>query len=126
MCTDHYFKVRSTEGVSVVEEAIRELELTEPLPTLQYDESISQASQEIVDVEADGHGHGHGEQPIARLQRIRKGLTCSQRLSRYGTWSGICAENISTGRLTARAIVLQVCGNADNKIGDVVDLNHDL
>ncbi|MBA3963317.1 MAG: CAP domain-containing protein [Chthoniobacterales bacterium] len=88
--------LRTREGVSAVDEAVRFLRTAQPLGPLTVSPGMSHAAADHVRDQADGSfGHGGSDRsnPAARLIR-------------YGTWSGLWGENISYGKSTARDIVM--------------------
>ena len=87
--------VRTREGVSALEEAIRFLRQVRPLPPLSGSAGMTKDAVEHVVDQADGSlGHGGSDRSSPAL-----------RLRRHGSWSGQWGENISYGKTTAREIV---------------------
>ena len=87
--------LRTREGVTGLEEAIRFLRHAQPLAPLVSSIGMSQAAGEHVADQAGGaFGHGGSD-------RSNPGA----RLNRHGAWSGTWGENISYGKSSAREIV---------------------
>src|SRR5688500_708582 len=89
-------QVRTKEGTRAVDEALRFLQRARPLPALTMSRGMSQAAADHCADQAGG-GFGHGG---------RDGSRGGERLSRYGTWSGGWAENVSYGKSSARDVVI--------------------
>lgn len=85
------------EGKSAVNEAIRFLKKQKPLTPLKPSKGMSRAAKDMVRMQESTSQTGHTG---------RDGSTFSQRINRYGTWGGSCAENIDYGNNTARKIVM--------------------
>ena len=86
------------EGVGAVDEAISFLRSTEPVLALRPSRGMSHAAKAHVKDQRDGalgHTGSDGSQPWDRM-------------SRYGTWQGKVAENISYGGKNARGVVIQL------------------
>jgi uncharacterized protein YkwD len=86
------------EGASAVNEAIRFLRSTEPLPALEPSRGLSLAARAHVEDQQDGamgHTGSDGSRPWDRIDR-------------HGTWQGEVAENIAYGGHSARAAVSQL------------------
>jgi uncharacterized protein YkwD len=89
------------EGISAVDEAIYFLRSTKPLSPLRGSRGLALAAKAHVKDQQDGalgHEGSDGSQPWGRM-------------SRYGTWSGKVAENISYGAGTARGVVILGIGS---------------
>lgn len=84
------------EGVSALDECIRELKRTKPLSSLSPREGLTLAARDHVRDQgrtgATGHSGSDGSSPFTRLNR-------------YGRWDFIAGENISYGFNDARTIV---------------------
>ncbi len=89
-------QVRTKEGTRAVDEAIRFLQRARPLPALTMSRGMSQAAADHCADQAGG-GFGHVG---------RGGSRGGDRMSRYGTWSGGWAENVSYGKSSARDVVI--------------------
>lgn len=87
--------LRSREGVNALDDAVRFLRRTSPLPPLSTSSGMSEAAAEHVSEQADG-GFGHSGS---------NGSNPATRLSQHGFWSGAWGENISYGKASAREIV---------------------
>ena len=85
------------EGKSAVNEAIRFLQKQKALIPLKPSKGMSRAAKDMVRMQETTNQTGHTG---------RDGSTFSQRINRYGTWGGSCAENIDYGNNTARKIVM--------------------
>jgi uncharacterized protein YkwD len=85
------------EGGSAVNEAIRFLKNQKPLPTLEASKGMSRAAGDMVLMQESTSQIGH---------KGIDGSTFSERISRYGAWSGSCSENIDYGNNNARRIVM--------------------
>ncbi|HWR01645.1 MAG TPA: CAP domain-containing protein [Chlorobaculum sp.] len=84
------------EGVSVLDECIRELNRTRPRSSLSPLEGLTLAARDHVRDQgrtgATGHAGSDGSSPLTRLNR-------------YGRWDVVAGENISYGFNDARTIV---------------------
>jgi uncharacterized protein YkwD len=89
-------RIRTKEGAAALDEAIRFLQSTQPLPPLKLSAGMSRAAADHCADQADG-GFGH---------EGRDRSHAGQRIARYGTFSGGWGENISYGKSTARDVVL--------------------
>jgi uncharacterized protein YkwD len=89
-------RVRTKEGTSAVDEAIRFLQSAQPVQPLALSRGMNRAAADHCADQADG-GFGH-----AGRDRSHAG----ERIARYGTLSGGWAENISYGKASARDVVL--------------------
>lgn len=88
--------LRTREGVAALDECIRELENTEPMPPLSPSGGLTLAAREMTREQGattrTGHIGSHGS-------------TMPERIERYGQWRNAIAENISYGLQTPREIV---------------------
>lgn len=89
--------VKSQEGISPLNECIRELKKTSPLSVLKPSEGLTLAANDLV---ADQRKHG-GIGHIAR-----NGSTPQKRIEKYGDWDICSAEDITYGSFEARQIVI--------------------
>jgi uncharacterized protein YkwD len=91
--------IRTQEGLSAVNEAIRALRAMDPKPSLRPSRGMSQAARDLVEDQGPRGGTGHigGDRS-----------TPFERMNRYGRWRGSAAENISYGPDTAEQVVLQL------------------
>jgi uncharacterized protein YkwD len=91
--------VRTQEGVKAVDEAIRYLKSTKPIPKLKISKGLSRAARDHVNDQSRSGKTGHigddGSKPYERMER-------------YGSWEGLSGENISYGDESARMIVMQL------------------
>lgn len=89
--------IMTKEGRSAVNEAIRFLKSQKSLPYLTASKGMSKAAADLVRMQETTSQTGHTG---------RDGSKFSDRINRYGTWGGSCAENIDYGNNTARKIVM--------------------
>jgi hypothetical protein len=87
------------EGVSAHDEAIEFLRRVKPVAALNPSQGISRAAKDHVEDQGPSGGLGHQGNDGSRM---------SDRVNRYGEWSGKIGENISYGRSDARDIVIQL------------------
>ncbi len=88
--------LRTREGISALNEAIRFLRRSRPLRALACSPGISMAAAEHVADQATGvFGHSGSDQSDP-----------AERMNRYGTWSTLWGENISYGKSSARDMVI--------------------
>ncbi|HEY2139688.1 MAG TPA: CAP domain-containing protein, partial [Chthoniobacterales bacterium] len=89
-------KLRTKEGTTALDEAIRFLQGAQPLSPLTVSRGMSHAAADHCADQADGSfGHEGKDRSHA-----------GQRIARYGTFSGCWGENISYGKSSARDVVL--------------------
>lgn len=88
--------LRTREGVRAIDEAIRFLRRTRPLPPLTFSTGMSLAAAEHA---ADQAGGSFGHRGSDRSDP-------GERLNRHGIWSGRWGENISYGKTSARDVVI--------------------
>lgn len=89
-------RLRTKEGVRAIDEAIRFLQNTSPLPALITSTGMSRAAADhCADQAGGGFGHSGSDRsnPAARINR-------------YGVCTGGWAENISYGKSSARDVVI--------------------
>ena len=89
--------IMTNEGRSAVDEAIGFLKNQKPLPNITPSKGMSRAAADMVRMQENTNQIGHAG---------RDGSSFSDRISRYGTWGGSCAENIDYGYNNARRIVM--------------------
>ncbi len=87
------------EGVSAVDEAIEFLRAVKPVRALSTSPGISRAAKDHVLDQGPSGGLGHRGNDASRM---------SDRVGRYGKWTGKIGENISYGRSDARDVVIQL------------------
>ncbi|MEM1368777.1 MAG: CAP domain-containing protein [Cyanobacteria bacterium P01_H01_bin.15] len=91
--------IRTTEGVSAVDDAITYFENATPVDPLTLSAGMSQAAEDHVKDQGSlgefGHTGSDGSKP-------------SERMSRYGTWKRKAAENISYGPQTGEQVVIRL------------------
>ena len=85
------------EGKFAVNEAVRFLKNQKPLPKLTPSKGMSKGAGDMVRMQGVTTETGHVG---------RDGSTFSERINRYGTWSGSSSENIDYGNNNARRIVM--------------------
>ena len=91
----HLF-LQTKEGTPAIDEAIRSLKKTRPVPTLTASRGLSLAARDHVLDQGHRGAIGHNG---------RDGSTPFQRMERYGKWQVIAGENIAYGPDTAQAVV---------------------
>ena len=88
--------LRTREGVTAINEAIRFLQDAHPIAPLIISPGISLAAAEhVADQVAGGVGHRGSDQSNP-----------GERMNRHGTWSALWGENISYGKAIARDVVI--------------------
>jgi len=81
-----YPALETQEGVAAVDEAIRDLRATAPLPALKISQGLSLGARDhVLDLGPKGKAGHYGTD----------GSDPFQRMNRYGTWKGSAGENIS-------------------------------
>ncbi len=91
--------VRTSEGVSAVDEAIRFLSRQRPLPPLTWSAGLAAAAGDLVAEEGRSGSVGHTG---------RRSGSPSERMERYGIWRGEIGECIYYGPGSARLVVMQL------------------
>lgn len=90
-------KIRTNEGVEVVNECIKFMNTHKPLPVLLPSKGLTWAAKDHADSQSltdqSGHTGIDGSDPFTRMKR-------------YGSFNGTSGENISYGSKTAREIVV--------------------
>lgn len=89
----------TNEGLTAVDEAIEFLLRVKPVGVLSPSRGISRTAKDHVDDQGSSGGTSH---------RGNDGSRMSDRVSRYGRWSGKIGENISYGQSDARDVVIQL------------------
>jgi uncharacterized protein YkwD len=89
-------RIHTKEGTGALDEAIRFLQTTQPLPPLTLSRGMSRAAADHC---ADQAGGGFGHEGRDRSH-------AAQRIARYGNFSGSWGENVSYGKSSARDVVL--------------------
>jgi uncharacterized protein YkwD len=89
-------QIRTREGTSAIDEAIRFLQNAQPLSALTFSAGMSRAAADHCADQASG-GFGH---------EGRDRSHAGQRMARYGTPVGSWGENLSYGKSSARDVVL--------------------
>jgi uncharacterized protein YkwD len=91
--------LRTEEGASAVEEAIRVLRHTRPMGSLRSSSGLSRAARD----------HVRDQGPIGALShRGSDSSTPAGRMKRYGRWDVAAGESIAVGSNSARDVVLQL------------------
>ena len=85
------------EGRNAVYEAIKFLKSQKPLQQLTASRGMCKGANDMVRMQETTSQTGH---------QGRDGSTFAERISRYGSWTGSCAENIDYGNNNARRIVM--------------------
>lgn len=82
-----------------LKEAIHEMSVKKPAPTLQWDEGMFRACRDhVLDLGPKGKLDHKGTD----------GKTVFERINRYGKYHGICGENMQTGKRDAKEVVLSL------------------
>lgn len=89
--------IKSQEGIRPLEECIKILKKTSPLPILKPAEGLSRAAAELMEDQQKHGGIGHIS---------RKGANPQKRIEKYGEWDICSAEDITYGSFEARQIVI--------------------
>jgi uncharacterized protein YkwD len=89
--------ILTEEGKGAVFEAIRFLKNQKSLQMLKVSKGMSRGAKDMIKMQEPTNQTGH---------KGSDGSVFSERISRYGTWSGSCAENIDYGYNNARRIVM--------------------
>lgn len=88
--------IRTKEGTRAIDEAIGFLRSAQPQARLTLSPGMCRAAADHCAEQACGQiGH-----------RGRGGSKPGDRINRYGSWSGVCGENVAYGQLTARDVVV--------------------
>lgn len=88
--------IRTHEGVSALNEAIRFLRRAQPLPPLSYCEGLALSARDHALEQGQTGQTGHAG---------RGGSSPFTRMGRYGAWANEAAENIAYGAPTASQVV---------------------
>ncbi len=87
------------EGTRAVDECIQVLKKTPSLPIFTPVAGLTRAARDHAKDQAHSGRTGHDG---------ANGSTMTERIERYGQWTGLCGENISYGYNNARRIVIQL------------------
>jgi hypothetical protein len=88
--------IETSEGVAALDECIRVLENTKPLPLLTPSEGLALSSRDLAQDQGSTKNTGHTG---------NDGSTMSSRIERYGEWDTAISENISYGFNKAQYII---------------------
>jgi uncharacterized protein YkwD len=88
--------IRTKEGLTAVDEAIRYLEKQKPIGSLALSRGLSLAARDLVAAQGASGGFGH---------KGPDGSMPADRIGRHGTWESIIGENVAYGQRTARDVV---------------------
>jgi len=91
--------IRTQEGIYPLEECIKVLKKTPPLPILQPAKGLSRAAEELVEDQQRNGRIGHVSS---------KGANPQKRIETYGKWEICASEDISYGNFIARQIVISL------------------
>jgi uncharacterized protein YkwD len=89
--------VLTEEGVAALEDAIKFLRSSKPLPPLEIARGLCEGARVLVADQSVSGATGH---------RGADGSFCEQRAQRFGAWQGDIGENLTYGPETARERVL--------------------
>ncbi|HET6556834.1 MAG TPA: CAP domain-containing protein [Prolixibacteraceae bacterium] len=89
--------IMTQEGITPLNECIRVLKKTPPLPILQPAKGLAKAAQELVQDQQRNGKVGHVSS---------KGANPQKRIEKYGKWDICASEDISYGDFNARQIVI--------------------
>ena len=88
--------IETAEGVGALDECIKVLLRTKPLPPLAHEQGLALAARDHAQDQGNTGGTGH---------EGSDGSMPETRISRYGEWGGTIGENIDYGHGEARGIV---------------------
>ncbi|HTZ38584.1 MAG TPA: CAP domain-containing protein [Syntrophales bacterium] len=88
--------IRTKEGLTAVDEAIRSLQVQKPVGALDWSRGLSLAARDLVAPQGAAGEFGH---------KGPDGSMPSERIGRHGTWESIIGENVAYGQRTARDVV---------------------
>ena len=91
--------IRTQEGVYPLEECLKVMKKTPPLPILQPAKGLSRAANELVEDQQKSTRTGHV---------TSKGANPQKRIEKYGVWEKCASEDISYGNFNARQIVISL------------------
>lgn len=92
-------RIKTTEGVLAVDDAIAFLSRQKYLPPLAWSDGLAAAAAELAEEQGETGGTGH----IGR-----QGQGPQERIERHGKWERQMAENIGYGPRDARTMVMQL------------------
>lgn len=91
--------IRTAEGVSAVDEAVRFLARQKPMPSLGSSRGLAEAAADLVDEQGNSGATGHNG---------RESGSMMQRIERHGQWQVEIGEDISYGYEDPRLVVMQL------------------
>jgi uncharacterized protein YkwD len=92
-------RIKTSEGVKAVDEAIRFLSRVKPLPPLVWSEGLAAAAAELAEEQGGSGATGHNG---------RESHGMRERIERHGKWEGRIGENIGYGPEGARNLGMQL------------------
>lgn len=92
-------RIQTGEGVAAVDEAIRFLSRSKPLPPLVWSEGLAEAAAELAEEQGGSGATGH-------TGRQNNGVR--ERIERHGKWERRIGENIGYGPKGPRNMVMQL------------------
>ncbi len=92
-------QIITKEGAAAVDEALSFLANAPPVPALHRSRGMSLAARDLVLEQGPAGTTGH---------ESADGSRAWDRVSRYGTWRGLVAENIAYGDIDARMMVMSL------------------
>ena len=92
-------RIQTSEGVTAVDEAIRYLSRSKPLPPLTWSEGLAAAAAELAEEQGGSGATGHTG---------RQSHGVRERIERHGKWDRKIGENIGYGPKGARNMVMQL------------------
>ncbi len=92
-------RIQTSEGVTAVDEAIRFLSRSKPLPPITWAEGLAAAAAELAEEQGGSGATGHTG---------RQSHGVRERIERHGKWDRKIGENIGYGPKGARNMVMQL------------------
>ena len=96
---DSTTRIKTSEGVLAVDEAITYLSRQKSLPPLAWSDGLAAAAAELAEDQGESGGTGHND---------RQNNGPRERVERHGKWERQMAENIGYGPKDARSMVMQL------------------
>jgi uncharacterized protein YkwD len=100
-------RIQTGEGVAAVDEAIRFLSRSKPLPPLTWSEGLAEAAAELAEEQGGSGATGHTD---------RQSHGVRERIERHGKWERRIGENIGYGPTGPRNMVMQLI--IDDRVPD--------